>query len=105
MRSAALGFALGVWLLQQQSALPGSGWLTVAFASATIAAAGLWKRVPLPAAIGAMFLGFAALGFAWAALLAHLRLSDRLDAALEGRDVVVTGVVAGLPQDFERGVR
>jgi competence protein ComEC len=45
------------------------------------------------------------LGFVWAASLAYVRLSDRLDAALEGRDVVVTGVVAGLPQDFERGVR
>jgi competence protein ComEC len=50
-------------------------------------------------------MGFAALGLVWAAVFAHLRLSARLDAALEGRDVVVTGVVAGLPQDFERGVR
>ncbi len=105
MRFAALGLAAGVWLLQQQSALPGTGWLTVAFVVAAIAAAGFSKRVPPAAAAGAMFLGFAALGFAWAASLAHLRLSDRLDAELEGRDVVVTGVVAGLPQDFERGVR
>src|SRR5690349_10732738 len=52
-----------------------------------------------------MLAGFAALGFAWAAALAHGRLADRLDPALEGRDIPVSGVVAGLPQSFERGVR
>src|SRR5262245_20301740 len=57
-----------------------------------------------PAACAALT-AFAALGFAWAAALAHWRLADRLDPDLEGRDVVVTGVVAGLPQPFERGVR
>jgi competence protein ComEC len=105
MRSAALGFALGVWLLQSQPALPGAGWIALACASAGIAGAGLSRRVPLAAAAGALFAGCAALGFAWAAALAQLRLSDRLDPALEGRDVVVSGVVASLPQPFERGVR
>jgi len=105
MRSAALGFALGVWLMQQQPALPGVGWLALFFAFAAIAGIGFSKRVAPAVAAGAIFTGFAALGFVWAASLAYVRLSDRLDAALEGRDVVVTGVVAGLPQDFERGVR
>jgi competence protein ComEC len=105
MRSAALGFALGVWLMQQQPALPGVGWLALFFAFAAIAGIGFSKRVAPAVAAGAIFIGFAALGFVWAASLAYVRLSDRLDAALEGRDVVVTGVVAGLPQDFERGVR
>jgi competence protein ComEC len=49
--------------------------------------------------------GAAALGFVWAAAFAQLRLADELPAALEGRDIELTGVVAGLPQALERGVR
>src|SRR5882762_355564 len=105
MRFAALGFALGVCLLQRQPGLPGAMWLAACFAFAAIAAIGFSKRVSPVIGAGATFIGFAALGLAWAAAFAHLRLSDRLDPALEGRDVVVTGVVAGLPQTFERGVR
>src|ERR1700704_318259 len=105
MRFAALGFALGVCLLQKRPVLPGAMWLALCFAFAAIAAIGFSRRVSPLIAAGATFAGFAALGFAWAAALAQLRLSDRLDPALEGRDVVVTGVVAGLPQAFERGVR
>jgi len=105
MRFAALGFTLGVWLLQHQPELPGLGWLALCLAFAAIAAIGFSRRVSPIIAAGATFIGFAALGFAWATALAQLRLSDRLDAELEGRDVVVTGVVAGLPQTFERGVR
>lgn len=105
MRLAALGFALGVCLLQQQPALPGPGAIALLCALASLGAAGFVRRVPSAVAGGATFAAFAALGFAWAAALAHWRLSDRLDPELEGRDVVVTGVVAGLPQPFERGVR
>src|ERR1700704_6116845 len=105
MRFAALGFALGVCLLQKRPVLPGAMWLALCFAFAAIAAIGFSRRVSPLIASGATFIGFAALGFAWAAALAHLRLSDRLDPALEGRDVVISGVVAGLPQAFERGVR
>ncbi|MGB7541902.1 MAG: ComEC/Rec2 family competence protein [Burkholderiales bacterium] len=107
MRSAALGFALGVWLLQQQPALPGWGWLCLAALAglAALALAGFSRRADAVAVAGLAFTAFAVFGFAWAAMLAHLRLADRLDAALEGRDVTVTGVIAGLPQPFERGVR
>src|SRR5947207_8337316 len=105
MRFAALGFTLGVWMLQHQPELPGAGWLVLYFMLATVAGIGFSRRVSPIIAAGATFVGFAALGFAWAATLAQLRLSDRLDPELERRDVVVTGVVAGLPQTFERGVR
>ncbi|MCI3205704.1 DNA internalization-related competence protein ComEC/Rec2 [Pandoraea capi] len=44
-------------------------------------------------------------GYAWAAYRADARLSDRLPPALEGRDVTVTGVVAGLPTSTGDGVR
>jgi len=105
MRWAALGFSLGVWLLQRQSSLPAPGWLALLFAISVITVVGLWKRVAPATAAAAMFAGCVSLGFAWAATLAHFRLADRLDPELEGRDLIVTGVVAGLPQEFGRGVR
>jgi competence protein ComEC len=105
MRFAALGFTLGVWLLQHQPELPGAAWLAFVCALAAIGAVGFSRRLPPIVAAGATLIGFAALGFIWAAALAQWRLSDRLDADLEGRDIPVSGVVAGLPQSFERGVR
>src|SRR5260221_132481 len=105
MRFAALGFTLGVCLLQHQAELPGAGWLTLYCTFAAIAAIGFSRRVSTVIGACVMFTGFAALGFTWAAALAQLRLSDRLDPALEGRDVLVSGVVGGLPQALERGVR
>jgi len=44
-------------------------------------------------------------GCFWAAALAQHRMADALPHALEGRDLRLVGVVAGLPQPFERGVR
>ncbi|HKW36747.1 MAG TPA: DNA internalization-related competence protein ComEC/Rec2 [Burkholderiales bacterium] len=105
MRPAALGFAFGACLLQQQPALPGWGALASLCALGALAGLGSGARIPRIAAGAAAFVAFTALGFAWAAALAHWRLSDRLDPDLEGRDVVVTGVIASLPQPFERGVR
>jgi competence protein ComEC len=105
VRVAALGFALGVFILQLQPELPGAGALACLCALGPLAGAGFIRRVPRAAAALLVFVAFAALGFAWSAVRAHARLADRLDAALEGNDVAVTGVVAGLPQAFERGVR
>lgn len=45
------------------------------------------------------------LGFSWAGGVAQWRLSDALDARLEGRDVQVVGVISGLPQRLEHGLR
>jgi competence protein ComEC len=105
VRAAALGFALGVCLLQQQPELPGAGVIACLSALAALAGIGYLKRIPRVMAVGAVFVAFAALGLAWGAMRAHARLADRLDPGLEGRDVLVSGVVAGLPQNFERGVR
>ena len=49
--------------------------------------------------------GFVLLGIAWSAWMAASRLSDHLPQQWEGKDIQVTGVVASLPQSFERGVR
>ena len=48
---------------------------------------------------------FAGAGFFYAAGWAHWRLAERLPAQWEGVDLALTGVVAGLPQPFEGGVR
>src|SRR2546422_10813122 len=105
MRFAALGFTFGVWLLQHQPELPGAGWLALYFAFAAIAAIGFSRRVPPIVAAGASFIGFAALGFTWAAALAHLRLSERPDPGVGGRHMLARGVVARLPRALERALR
>lgn len=105
MRVAALGFASGVLVLQQQAALPSDAqWSALVVAGAVLAAVALrfragWGHALLIAMLAAV------LGLGWSALLAELRLADALAAELEGRDVVVTGVIASLPQPFDRGVR
>jgi len=104
MRLSILAFAAGVWFLQQQAALPGGAalaGLAAVLAGLTFAAwhaGGRWR---------AAWICLAALlaGFAWAALLGQARLADALPADNEGRDIRVTGVVAGLPQAYENGVR
>ena len=127
MRLFALAFAGGVWLLQQQAALPELGWLAVLAAGAlllfgmrhrllkawTTDPEKLCKAVSPGTALAirrftaAALLSVAAtaLGFVWAAAFAQLRLADELPVALEGRDIELSGVVAGLPQALERGVR
>jgi competence protein ComEC len=95
MTGAALAFALGVLLLQQQAVLPQPWWLLALPACVALAA---WRRrLLLPAALAA--------GFLWAAGIAHVRLAERLAPELEGRDLEVAGVVSGLPAATERGLR
>lgn len=108
MRILILAFAVGIWHVQTRAVLP--QWEHLAYvaaaAAAALALAALARRRGLaPAA--ALFLALAGLGagVAWAATLAHWRLADALSERDEGRDVRVTGVVAGLPQEFERGLR
>lgn len=104
MRMSILGFAAGVWLLQQQAGLP--GWNVLAMLAAVSAGLTLaaWKaRGGGRRALACVAAALA--GFAWAAALGQMRLADALPAANEGRDIRVTGVVAGLPQAYENGVR
>lgn len=113
MRAAALAaFVAGVFLLQRQPELP-TGlalWLLAG------AAAGCWAAA-LALAARASFArqdrivatlvvaGAAFAGFAYAAAVAHVRMADELAFADEGRDLRVTGVIASLPAQLERGTR
>lgn len=104
MRLSILAFAAGIALLQAQAGLPG------AIALALLAAAGLgglsWATGNASmASRGVLLLSCAALGFAWAGWRAQQRLADQLPEAWESKEIRLAGVVAALPQRFERGER
>jgi len=115
MRAPATGSRLAAlmlaWLagvavqLQERSLQPLAFYLALAAAGIVALVAGFsWRRRGVPAAIlasaGALLAGFALTGGQ-----ASLRLEDALVPALEGRDLVVTGVVASLPQAGPNGLR
>jgi competence protein ComEC len=98
--ACALALMAGAALQLQQAALwrASSYALLIGAALLVLAAALRWQR-------GAALIGLAALAFAATGLRAQWRLADALPAALKGRDVVVTGVVAQLPRRLPEGVR
>ncbi|HUI99906.1 MAG TPA: DNA internalization-related competence protein ComEC/Rec2 [Usitatibacter sp.] len=102
MRLFALAFVAGAFLLQQQRSLPDAPFALLGLAGA--AAWLLCARRPLLGA-GLAFASGLLLGFGYAAWRAELRLAEALPAAMEGRDVVVTGIVSGLPQERAEGTR
>ena len=105
LAAAALGWLAGLALQMQRAALPG--------ADASLALCGAGLAIGLVAWRGrrrrgaAVLLAFAAAALALGTtdLRAGARLAERLDPALEGRDLVVTGLVASLPQRGPSGVR
>lgn len=104
-------FGLGVWALQQQAELPpvlGHGGAVCLVAGVLTGMAARYRRrrppVRMALAMGMLCCAFLA-GFAYAAWRAEIRLADRLDGTLEGRDVRIVGVVEDLPQAVTDGVR
>ena len=97
MTAVLLAFASGVLLLQVQPALPAAGWGWLATAGLLPCVSRRLRWLTLPTAL--------LVGFSWALGAAHGRLADRLDPALEARDLEVIGVVAGLPSPGERSLR
>ncbi len=99
-----LFFVLGVWLLQQQAALPDLrwAWLVVSFpVFLLLPRRRLWQRVIrfiLIAAVSCMA------GFFHASWIAQQWLADSLPAEWQGKDIDVTGVVAEMPRQHERGL-
>ena len=101
MRLPILAFAAGVIALQIQPELP-VAWAFLLAGSALFGLGALWRsslRLPFLMAAGLL------LGFGWAAWRAELRLADELPIAMEGRDVEIVGIIAGLPQGFANGSR
>src|SRR4051812_779891 len=95
MTPAAIAFAAGAALLQLQAVLPSLQWAWLLLIPAPIAYRAAWLRVALAFGVG----------FFWAAACAQWRMADWLDPALEGRDVALVGVIAGLPAPGERSLR
>ena len=96
-----LAFAGGVWLLQQQAALPSLAWW---LAWAVLVMAGALCRKPgLRRAL--FVVAWAAGGFLWAGSFAQFRMADELPPQWQGRDIRLIGVVAVLPSAGERGQR
>ena len=103
MRLFALAFIAGTFTLQNAMELPQLrfGLLGVAASLALVlvpdARRGL--RALLLLAAGAF------IGYGYAAWRAEERLADALPRSMEGADVEVVGIVAGLPQVTDKGVR
>ena len=98
----ALAWLAGVALqLQERSLFPASVCAAaVVLGAFGVGAAWRWRRVFVAGLLGAALLGAGA--SEWRA---SLRLAETLAPALEGRDIVVTGVVASLPQQSSAGLR
>jgi competence protein ComEC len=93
-----LAFACGVCTLQTCAQLPPWPLALALVAAVTLALAMLVSRVGAVAAA-------LALGFAYAALRADVRLADSLPREWEGEDIRVVGVVDDLPAQSDVGVR
>lgn len=104
MRCAILAFAAGILLLQMQAGLPGDVEMAVLIA-AGIGGIAIASRFSTGVSRAILVVSCAALGFAWGGWRAQQRLADHLPQDWEGRDIEVVGVVAALPQRFERGER
>jgi competence protein ComEC len=122
MRSAVVGFCVGVCLLQIQAALLDLAWLIIAMVLGGIlllVANGYNFGVSLPwrparlidkrtAAVLPLILKFVAaaiIGFCWAGVVAQHTLSQSLESSLEGQDIEVVGVIDSLPAVLDQGVR
>lgn len=105
MRCVILGFAVGVFWLQNQAELPSFPAIALIMFGALLTALSLRFARGAAFKILLLIVCGAAFGFAWAALLAQHALSEQLPAAWEGRDVTVIGTIDSLPQRSEQGVR
>ncbi|MGR3905768.1 ComEC/Rec2 family competence protein [Burkholderia sp. SR8] len=112
MRVGWIAFALGVVALQRQAALPGAGgWASGAVMLAGCGVLLAWcarrRRTRWIVALRWLLCASVAcaVGFGYAAARAEWRLRDSLPVEREGRDIVVTGVIRGLPVIDDSGAR
>jgi competence protein ComEC len=100
LAACALAFLAGAALQLQQPALWSAAAYVALFAAGLLALLCAW-----PWRWHWALVGLAALAFASTGWRAHGRLADALPAAIEGRDVTLTGTVAQLPRRLPEGVR
>ena len=107
MRFNILAFVSGVGLLQQQAQLPQTEWVWVLILAA--GAIGLVRRYAAAkfAVLGKILIGLLCfgIGFFWAAACAQWRLSDALPHSWERKDIQISGVVASVQPENDRGIR
>ncbi len=96
-----LAFAVGVLALQSLPVLP----MAWGFLLGGAALLGLGSLLRLRASRALVIVACLLLGFGWASWRAEFRLADELPIAMEGRDIEIVGVIAGLPQGFANGSR
>ncbi|MEO6361619.1 MAG: DNA internalization-related competence protein ComEC/Rec2 [Caldimonas sp.] len=103
LAAVLLAWLAGVALqLQERSLLPPTAYgALVGLAAVLVIGGALARRWPLPVVVAAALIA----GFACAGARASVRLADGLAAELEGRDLVVEGIVASLPQRGPSGLR
>ncbi|MEI7431400.1 MAG: ComEC/Rec2 family competence protein, partial [Betaproteobacteria bacterium] len=104
MRLNILAFACGVLFLQMQGELPATGVMTGMLVSG-LAGLLVLLRIRQAPLRNLMPLCCVLIGFSWAGWMAHQRLADALPEDWEAKDIHLTGVIASLPQRFERGER
>lgn len=107
--AALLGWVLGTALQLQQAALS-PGWLVgiLALVGGLLCAMLLRPRalrLSRAQRLGVWLLAAALMGFAATGLRCLVYDGQALDPALEGRDVLITGVVSDMPQRNESGLR
>jgi competence protein ComEC len=105
MRAPVLAFACGVFALQSFPDLPSRENLLLASILCGFGVVSCRLITNRSLRLGLMLVASALAGLAWAGWRAESRLADALPMTSEMRDVVVTGVVEGLPERLERGAR
>jgi competence protein ComEC len=105
MRSAVIGFAIGVGWLQCQASLPAPATLVALMAAVLLGIIAVRRIGPPELKVTGLVAAGALCGFAWAAAFAHWQLQHELPRALEGRDITLIGTIDSLPAPVEQGVR
>jgi competence protein ComEC len=95
MIKTAISFTLGCLLFLQLPSLPDPVWLWVMIISA----------ITLFLFAKTRFLAYVLLGGFWALLQANSVLNDELLPELEGKDVIITGIVASVPERGSQTIR
>lgn len=96
-------FVFGIWLLQQQAELLNihlAWWLLLAIPAHWLPQQSIWLRITRH---GLLLTSALACGFFYASWMAQQRLADELPPAWQGRDITLTGVIAEMPRQHERG--